>query len=537
MPKKEQIILPEKYYLGYFLYLLDFIKNRYNHILDVPELLFYSDFDKLSEQAKCLYIRLINRKGPFFRFTKIQYDEIENISMACEELNEASFLDINGSNDPHQLTLFTRKELLDRFPFLHSSQRKIEMLEELTESDLNAIHQEEHILEVKKVEIVEFLKLLFFGNRYQQMTEFVIRDIGNIKLQQLDEDKFTPWFETREDALSTMHISQLKPMIKEAIKADLPLHELLQQIPWERWMKYPRSKVSAEKLLLEIGAHFEKYQCLEEALGYYQYVSIHPSGERKIRILEKLNRPNDALEIAQQLIEKPSNATELTFALDYLNRSGIRIDRSMTQRLKKAKVIDLKRTNQRVETAVLKYFEEKGWNGVHSENFLWRGLFGLTFWQELFDEAFGSFHHPLQRQPSDLHHVNFFSEREHKLKSRLSSIRTKKNYLKYIVSVYQENQGNANRFVHWHDELLPLLEKMIHYLPLKGIKKVLLEIAKQTKENSTGFPDLFIWNEEEYHFYEVKSPNDHLSAQQLFWINFLSTANINAEILKINYIP
>ena len=55
------------------------------------------------------------------------------------------------------------------------------------------------------------------------------------------------------------------------------------------------------------------------------------------------------------------------------------------------------------------------------------------------------------------------------------------------------------------------------------------------KENSAGFPDLFIWNEADYQFYEVKSSNDQLSAQQLFWLDFMASAKIKVDVLRVNY--
>ena len=76
---------------------------------------------------------------------------------------------------------------------------------------------------------------------------------------------------------------------------------------------------------------------------------------------------------------------------------------------------------------------------------------------------------------------------------------------------------------------------MIELLPFKALKDVLLEMAKNPKENSTGFPDIFVWKNKDYHFHEVKSPNDHLSSKQLFWLDFMQERKIKTEILKISY--
>ena len=535
MSKNDPIILPEKYYLDYFNYVLEFVERQYDHVLDQPEHLFYQAFRNLTEPAQCLYLRFSNRRGDFFRINKISYAEIPDVHEAKEELMYQGFIQINESDDPSQFRLFTKPELTSIFDFLHSTQKKEDILNELSEVDIPIIHEQEEIAQVLKNEEVEFIKLLFFGHRGGRMTDFVIRDVGNVKIEKLDETNFSPWFQSREEALSVMHISQLKRMIYEIQEANLPLEDYLEEMPWETWLSYPRSSKSAEKLLLKIAYYFEQVQLPEQALGYYSFTNRPPARERKVRLLEKLDRKEEALEIAKQMLEEAANATELTFATDFLNRKGIRIDRSMTQRLKQAPSIAIPTPDGRVEDAVLAYFNNEGWDGIHAENFIWRGLFGLVFWHIIFDTQHGSFHHPLQRQPSDLNDAIFFESRQDLLHTQLNKLRTKQKIKDHVAELHDEKYGVANRFVIWHEALLPALLVMIDKLPMKGLKAVLIEMSKNMKENSAGFPDLFIWTEKEYQFFEVKSPNDHLSAQQLFWLDFLASVKINAEVLRINY--
>ncbi|MEM6643784.1 MAG: VRR-NUC domain-containing protein [Bacteroidota bacterium] len=535
MKAKEPIILPEKYYLDYFKYLLAFVERHYGHVLAAPEYLFLQEFDSLTEDAQCLYLRCSNRKGDFFRISKMNYHEIVDITAAKEELLHTGFFAKNETLDTIQFKLFTKNELIHIFDFLDKKARKSTLLQELTESDMEILQAQEEIIQTQKNQEVEFIKLLFFGNRYSQMTEFVIRDIGNVQIKSLDEAKFQPWFSTREEALAVMHLSQLKPMVREVIANQLPLEEFLSEMPWTHWLQFPRAQEAADKLLLEIGAYFEKRAHYKNAVRYFSFAKLPPARERTVRILDKLDNKEAAVDLARDILEDPKNASELTFATDYLNKSGMRIDRSMTRRLQKALIIDLARSNDRVERQVLSHFGNEGWEGIHAENFIWKNLFGLVFWEELFREDYGDFHHPLQRQPSDLNHPAFYLKRKMDLETRLKALRSKKALFKHVMEVFEENKGLANRFVYWTDQYLPIAEMMINKLPLKGLKKVLLEIARQTKDNSTGFPDLFIWNETDYRFYEVKSPNDHLSAQQLFWLNFLTAAGIKADIIRVKY--
>jgi hypothetical protein len=41
----------------------------------------------------------------------------------------------------------------------------------------------------------------------------------------------------------------------------------------------------------------------------------------------------------------------------------------------------------------------------------------------------------------------------------------------------------------------------------------MLEMALNLRENTRGFPDLLVWNDEDYAFIEIKSPTDHLSSR------------------------
>lgn len=537
MSKKDTIILPEKYYLDYFNYVLEFVERQYDHVLDQPEYVFYQAFRDLSEDAKCLYLRFSNRKGDFFRINKLSYSEILDLQTAKEELLYTGFISINENTDPAQFKLFTKAELLSHFNFLDKAQKKEHFLLELTEIDIPILHEQEEIAEVLKKEEVDFIKMLFFGHRGGRMTDFVIRDVGNVKIEKLDETKFKPWFQSREEALSVMHISQLRRMMYEIQEANLPLEEYLEEMPWNVWLQYPRSAKSAEKLLLKIAYYFEQMAQPKEALKYYSYTDKPPARERKVRLLEKQNQKDQAIEIAKTMLDSPANATELTFATDYLNRSGIRINRSMTERLKNAPSISLaKDPDIKVEEAVIQYFEKEGWKGFHAENYLWRGIFGLLFWDIIFDTSHGSFHHPLQRQPSDLNDAAFFESRVGLLEAQLKKFKSRKILLAYLQKIHDEKEGVSNRFVGWHETLLSSITAMIEKVPLQGLKKVLIEMSKNMKDNSAGFPDLFICNETDYHFYEVKSPNDHLSAQQLFWLDFLASSKIKADVLRVNYI-
>ena len=89
-PKNE---LPPKYYLEYFNFVLDFVQEKYRHILKEDEWRFLRKYYCLSEDAQCLFIRFSNRRGLFFRVNKLSYSELNDIPALLNELLEREFIE------------------------------------------------------------------------------------------------------------------------------------------------------------------------------------------------------------------------------------------------------------------------------------------------------------------------------------------------------------------------------------------------------------------------------------------------------------
>lgn len=543
MHEKDKVILPPKYYLDYFHYLISFVREGSGHCLGENDLDFVNSFNSLSEDARCLLIRMANRKGEYFRLDKLSYEEIKNIPAATEELVEAGFATLDPPDDPLLFRLFTKAELDNLFPeWGFKDKYKEEVLlsleEEASSQDFCIVTDQYVVIQLLCQEQIEYLKLLFFGHYRGMMTEFVIRDIGNVKLETLDQHEFTPWFDSREEAVAVFELSKWNRLLKQSMYMLLPeeLLELISPINWSQYLEHPKARKIGDKLMLRLGEYFEKSGLPEEAISYYCLARKHPARERRIRIHEKTGQLDEAREIAETAFSNPFNASEKIFVQDFLAKQSPRNYRRTTARIKSSPEITIKKlAGVRVEKLALDYFQAEGYQGIHCENYLWRALFGLWFWEELFDHNQEAFHYPLQRMPSDLYNEAFYKKRKQHLNTKVSFFKTKKKLFEYLQEVYRQKENINNPLVGWHESLLPALESCIYHLPLKSIKKVVLEMAKNVKSNCTGFPDLFIWNEKEYYFYEIKSPNDHLSAQQLFWIDFFEANGIKADILRVNY--
>ena len=538
----DKIILPPKYYLDYFQYLLDFVQKHYHHVLGGPEISFLETFRGLSEDAQLLFVRFSNRKGPFYRLSKIDYEEIGDVYSAAEELEKFEFVGRDLPNQYEAYNLFTRSELYRIFNeelLDYKHLKKVEWIELLLEGEDHhlSLLSEDHLVSVEKQSEFEFFKLLFFGSYKMQMTEFVIRDIGNVALEQLDEEKFSPWCQSREEAVAFFEVSELKSLIRRGMKlmSAMEIHQTLPEVPWSQFQQYPHAAKALGKLCIEFGQQLEREEAFDEALFYYSLTIQPPARERRVRILNTQGLHEEAAGLAEEILVDYRNASERIFAKDFLARKKVRINRSTTTRLTEApSVVIQPKEGFRVERLAVEFFEGLGYQALHAENFIWRNIFGLVFWDDLFDQSGDSFHHPLQRVPSDIY-MGFFERRESRLKQTLETLKTRKRIARHLEKIVEKKQGLSNPFVYWYEDQLSHLNSLVKVLKPKQLHAVLLEMAKNPKDNATGFPDLFVWKENEYWFYEIKSPNDHLSSQQLFWLDFMQSQGIKSDILRVEY--
>ena len=85
-------MLPPTYYHTNFCYLLSFVQEKYKSILQTHEWRFLRKFYCLSEEAQCLFVRLSNRRGLYFRVDSLEYQEIPSIPTCITELEKQEFI-------------------------------------------------------------------------------------------------------------------------------------------------------------------------------------------------------------------------------------------------------------------------------------------------------------------------------------------------------------------------------------------------------------------------------------------------------------
>ena len=549
--------LPPKYYHAYFADVLSFVRKRYIPVLSETELRFLSDYDHLSEDAQCLFIRFSNRRKSFFRSQTLSYTEISDIPAVLEELLTTGFIEIlqemHRDRMQEVMELFTKEEHLaftkslkpDVLPA--KSIRKPDLVRWLMHTyDFETLSELllccEPIVKVCFEAEVMIMKFLFFGNRYADMTEFVVRDLGHVRFQSFSDEHLSIQFETRKDVDDTLMVSLMKETF-DVIKTELPPEEIFDW--YMNWQVGIAGNLSLKALpsfhqfTVKVGAWLERKKMLSQALSVYQLTMDAPSRERRVRLLYNLGEFDEAVALCEEISENPQNADERYFSQDFIEKlinKKKRVIKRTTQALKAADSIELPLSYRyRVEFGAIQYFQELGYQAFFSENEPWRTLFGLLFWDIIYDTNVQAIHNPLQRVPSDFFLPDFYYKRSAQLADRIKDCGSRKNIEEIVIKTFTEKYGITNVLVSWYEGSLEKVLALIAALSPEQIHAVMKEIAMNLRENTRGFPDLFVWTDSEYAFIEIKSPTDHLSSQQLHWQHFFERIGVVSRIVRVKW--
>ncbi len=541
--------LPAKYYLQNFNELLDFLQQHCPHLAGAEEQRFTEEFARLSEDARCLYLRMMNRSGWVFRFNKLCYAEIADKHAALQELKAAGFAAEPGSDHAAAvadvLQVFTRAELRSlaiqacNGPKPPASLKKAELMQWLLQLApprelLRMLCDYEPLVTQERRLQAQMLLFLYFGDLDHNMTLFVIRDVGNARFQQFDSKQFTPHFNTRQEALEKYGACCDYRLFRLVRQQENP--ELLFSFCVDTLQRHQQAGGTAravyDRMAVKAGRLLERQGKPEKALQVYRFTTQPPSRERQVRLLAKTGELQAALKLCEGMVQHPANADEQFFAEDFLRKKEKKRKQATVFQKKGVSLTLPAACKYQVEAGVLNYYLAQGHQGFIAENYLWRGLFGLLLWDIIYAE---SLHNPLQRAPSDLYRPTFFATRENSIQQRLAILDQPREALQIIKRHYQQHHGIANPFAGWHEQLLPGIEAFLQVANGTAVRKVLAKMATNLRDYGKGFPDLFVYQGGQGQFLEVKSPNDTLSAQQLFWLRFLNSSGLKAEVVNVTW--
>lgn len=541
--------LPLGYHVENLSTLLHSVVDQYADLLTADELQLFDRFNTLSASAKSLFCRLLTRQGNLLRQDKLNYVDVPNLESTLAELEQA---ELCSRNPPVAATallnLLTRLEVIGCFqPQGHSKLKKPELIDLIL-----AIHKEGSVQEIVQSrfpyveahfqEAFETYKLCFFGNSHQDLTEFVISELGHVQYERYSLCRETRFFQTREQIEQQLFYAHARQQLEDktllqdaeqliALALSLPLpdqHHHLQR-------RY-------QKTLLPIARQLERLEQHEDALSLFVRCDRHPSRERQARILKKLGRLEESLKLCHQILAESQHPEELEFVgrfLPQLHKAlGTKNKAKNASKWQETR-LNLANSEDSVEWIAAEALTDEQHLCCYVENTLFNGLFGLLFWDIVFAAVPGAFINPFQRGPLDLSSEDFYPRRKAMIDDRLLQL-TNHAWQQTMRQHYEAKQGLANPFVFW--EALPreLLELALIRIPPQHLHSIFLRILQHPGLYRNGFPDLIRFatqapTEMPYELIEVKGPGDKLQANQIRWLNEFSAAGIPASVCWVTW--
>jgi len=201
--------------------------------------------------------------------------------------------------------------------------------------------------------------------------------------------------------------------------------------------------------------------------------------------------------MAMALAEAPQDVGEARFARTFLGRQRKKIPAAeqwvqthpKPSKPPEVRLTVVKHPSGSVERAVLEAERQNGWEGFFAENHLWRALFGLAFWEEIFADVPGAFQHRFQNAPLDIGTAAFYEKRRDQIEGRLAELQSCPNWASCLLEVADSKWGIANAFIGWRHLDRSCLAEALARIEGNLLIGILWIMARNPMAFDNGFPD------------------------------------------------
>nr|WP_175799226.1 VRR-NUC domain-containing protein [Burkholderia anthina] len=541
---------PAFYYLTNFERALTWLGERYDDLLDEREHAFLRHFPQLPQASRALLVRMLMRNGSDFRASKLVYDEIGCPHDAAAPLVALGWVDPAPALSLDELfALSTKADLLKVFPALaaHAGERKPEWLERLRPAHdvaqpLHAWFEpaDDRVLRVTVGALCDRLRLMFFGNLHQDWSEFVLADLGVFQYESVPFAPSSRAFQRRDDVDAYLALQTCRDAL-DAWPDDLPFDDLLRAIDAvscaQPWLATRRAK-----LLFTLGQICERRADWPAALDAYVRSAWPGSRHRRMRVLERCGRDDDALALALDArngFESDEERQRVERMLPRLQRrAGQQVERARAAADVPRETLVLARPDAfvSVEFAVRDHLAQPEAPVHYVENTLINSLFGLLCWEPVFAAVPGAFFHPFQRGPADLHAPDFAMRRTDAFTACFAQLDSGA-YRDTILRHYATKAGLQSPFVFWGVLTDALLDEALACLPPEHLRLWFTRLLADIRSNRSGLPDLVrFWpGERRYELIEVKGPGDRLQDNQTRWLAYCIAHGIPVRVVDVEW--
>jgi len=549
----------EDYYLKNFHALVGFVEETYADCLLPDERDWLLALRRCSGSAQRLYVRLIGRKRSVFRLARLHYPEIDDLASAAAELVSSELATAAPPATLAELLgAFTRREIVERLS-LGASARATR--QELTEHLLlpaaaaeepamcKRLLADERCLILHGHAHLSLFRLCFFGNLYQDLSEFVLSDLGTVRYESYAMPAGERAFGNRSQIDAHLRYFECEWLFETGNTRDeKSLQSLVAQLP----VPGPGDvslRRRTDRLCNRIARQFERLDLHDEALTLYAASRRPPARERRVRLLLAAERTSEALTLCEAMRCEPRADSELQFVERVYRRlqrehrragTSVRAPVRVEPRVYRPPTTRLVlrrnpawRRNVRVERVARRYFQRHG-ECHYVENRLVCGMLGLLAWDIIFMPVPGAFFHPFQNGPADFREAGFRAAREDAFAARLAELEQPDGLSARVMSTWQSRYGIANPLVQWSALNEVLIERALSIIPARHWQSMFTRVLADTRENTSGLPDLTLFRPDgSYEFIEIKGPGDALQSNQRRWLEYFSRHGIPARVVNI----
>jgi hypothetical protein len=536
------------YYLENFTVALDWLRARYHDLLSEEERRFISDFTRLPLPSAALTVRMEMRQGDLFRTSKLYYAEIGCPQTAAAPLIELGWVDPEPALSFPSLWRLLRKSEVCAVLGLGrpSSIRKTELLALAGDLTTQARTLREwwpaapdEVFQVRITGLCERLRLMFFGNFHQAWSEFVLTDLGIFRYESVSLEDSARAFRTRRQIEQFHAIYRCR----ESLKEERSLPEVLEAIPpplgpdpSNYWIDAKRAK-----LLFSIGQLYEKAHEWPQALAVYGDCT-HPEARiRTIRVLEKLDRLQEAAALLDHMQTQPANELETQLGARMLRRLRHKLGAREPPQHREPRHWDTLELElpypdppRAVEIAVSEHLSTPHAPVLYVENTLLNALFGLLCWDAIFAPLPGAFFHTFHSAPADLLETDFFARRAPQFSTCFAQLEDG-TYRDTILDTFERKAGLQTPFVAWSWLTRAELELALDCIPAVHLQRIFRRLLADLRTNRSGLPDLIqLWPQQRrYRLIEVKGPGDRLQDNQTRWLSYCVAQEIPVCVCKV----
>lgn len=536
------------YYLENFDTVLEWVHTRYPHLLSVEEAQFITGVAALSRPSRALLVRMVMRKGPYFRASKLIYEEIGCTRQAAVPLVEHGWIDDQPQLSlDHLAALLTKGELLAAIGPVAGggAMKKADLVDLLrTRFDGHRRFSEWHpssddcVYGLSIHSLCDRIRLLFFGNCRQDWSEFVLADLGISKYEKVELSSTSHGLRSRDEVDHYLHLFTLGDRFENGEDPNVLLRELPPPKADNHWLASRHAK-----LVFKLAQHYERAEMLQDALALYTSCTYPGARVRAIRVMERCGMTDDAYALASEANINPESEAEKQQVARILPRLQRRLGVPAVSRPPAASTlarVDLQLPAPAesfcVEQLVANHLCTTDALLCYVENTLVNSLFGLLCWNAVFAPVPGAFFHPFQSGPADLYSGDFYRRRDKEFSACLSQLDSAE-YVDTILRNFVEKADTLSPFVAWQHINEELLRLALQCIPAEHLKVIFHRMLADLRTNRAGFPDLIqFWpNERRYRMIEVKAPNDRLQDNQVRWLDYFTMHDIPVSVCYVQW--